>query len=63
MATERATLAYRPDEEERRLLEALAKRYGLSKSRLIGLAVRQMAERDKVTTGGYNEPAEPAGKA
>jgi hypothetical protein len=48
MASERQTLAYRPDAEERALLEAIAKRYGMSLSRAVGYAIRQTAAREEL---------------
>jgi hypothetical protein len=49
MASDRKFTAYRPDDEETVLLAKLAKKRGLSASRLIGTAIREMAQRDDVT--------------
>jgi hypothetical protein len=53
MPSERRYVPYRPDATEEAILENLAKRYGLSMSRVIGLALREKAEREFV-------PASPA---
>ena len=48
MPSARAIVTYRPDSDEERLIALLGKKTGLNKSRLIGLALRQMAERESV---------------
>ncbi|WP_309714393.1 hypothetical protein [Armatimonas sp.] len=48
MSSSRATVTYRPDTDEERLIALLSHKTGLDTSRLLGLAVRQMAEREGV---------------
>ena len=48
MSSSRAIVTYRPDTDEERLIALLSHKTGLNKSRLLGLAVRQMAEREGV---------------
>ncbi len=49
MATERKNIPFRPDFKEIVLLAKLAEKRGLSASRLLGTALREMAEREGVT--------------
>jgi hypothetical protein len=49
MSSSRAIVTYRPDTDEARLIALLSHKTGLDTSRLLGLAVRQMAEREGVT--------------
>lgn len=49
MPSTRAIVTYRPDTDEERLIGLLSRKTGLNKSRLLGLALRQMAEREGVT--------------
>jgi hypothetical protein len=49
MATERKNIPFRPDYKEVVLLAKLAEKRGLSASRLLGTALREMAERENVT--------------
>ena len=48
MPSERKVIAFRPDEDEDRIVAALAKKHGLPMTRVIGLALRQMAEKENV---------------
>lgn len=48
MPSARAIVTYRPDTDEERLIALLSRKTGLNKSRLLGLALRQMAEREGV---------------
>jgi hypothetical protein len=48
MPSTRAIVTYRPDTDEERLIALLGRKLGLNKSRIIGLALRQMAERERV---------------
>jgi hypothetical protein len=48
MPSTRVIVTYRPDTDEERLIALLSRKTGLNKSRLLGLAVRQMAEREGV---------------
>lgn len=48
MPSTRAIVTYRPDTDEERLIALLSRKTGLNKSRLLGLALRQMAEREGV---------------
>ncbi len=48
MPSTRAIVTYRPDTDEERLIALLSRKTGLNKTRLLGLAVRQMAEREGV---------------
>ncbi len=48
MPSTRAIVTYRPDTDEERLIVLLGRKLGLNKSRIIGLALRQMAERERV---------------
>lgn len=48
MPSVRAIVTYRPDTNEERLIALLSRKTGLNKSRLIGLALRQMAEREHI---------------
>ncbi len=50
MPSTRAIVTYRPDTDEERLIALLGRKLGLNKSRIIGLALRQMAERERVNT-------------
>nr|WP_309694855.1 hypothetical protein [Armatimonas sp.] len=49
MPSARAIVTYRPDTDEERLIALLSRKTGLNKSRLLGLALRQMAEREGVS--------------
>jgi hypothetical protein len=49
MPSTRAIVTYRPDTDEERLIALLSHKTGLNKSRLLGLALRQMAEREGVS--------------
>lgn len=48
MATERKNIPFRPDFKEIVLLAKLTEKRGLSASRLLGTALREMAEREGV---------------
>lgn len=48
MPSARRIVVYRPDTEEERLLKALATKHGLPMSRVIGMSIRQMAERENI---------------
>ena len=48
MPSTRKFTAYRPDDEENIMLKKLAKKHGASMSRLIGMAIREKAEREGV---------------
>lgn len=52
MPSTRAIVTYRPNTEEEHLIALLSQKTGLNKSRLIGLALRQMAERERVEAEG-----------
>lgn len=49
MPSARTIVSYRPTPEEEGLLEALAKKMGMSKSRTLAFALRRVAEQEKVT--------------
>lgn len=46
MPSERHIISYRPDEEEAAMVKFLAKKFGASMSRAVGLAVRRVAEQE-----------------
>jgi hypothetical protein len=49
MPSERPIISYRPDEEERAMVNFLAKKFGASASRAVGMAVRRVAEQEGYT--------------
>lgn len=52
MPSSRATVTYRPDSSEERLIVLLSQKTGLNASGLISLALRQMAEREQIEASG-----------
>lgn len=49
MPSDRRVVAFRPDEAEEAILQALAKKTGLPMARIIGIALREKAENDGLT--------------
>ena len=58
MPSERKYIPFRPDDRETVILSKLTEKRGLSASRLLGTAIREMAERDNISVS--NEEIEEA---
>lgn len=56
MPSERRVVAYRPSEEEEELLQALGKKHGLPLTRVLGMALRRLADAEGVTAKTQAEP-------
>ncbi len=55
MPSDRKVITFRPDEAETQMVRRLAHKHGLSMARVIGVAIRQMAER-KTSAGSLRRP-------
>ncbi|WP_309707083.1 hypothetical protein [Armatimonas sp.] len=54
MPSERKVIVFRPDEDEEKMVEYLLKIRGGSASRLLGTAIREMANRENFFKQGEN---------
>lgn len=56
MPSDRRTIHFRPDAEEESLLTQLTRLRGLSMSRVLGQALREMAKREGLTATAAPQP-------